>query len=717
MKRLLALLLILVMLVSVLASCNKTNNTSDQTEQPTEATNNNDDSNDTNNDNTDDNTDDSTDDSTDDNTDDNTDDSNNENEYPTITVAKALELCGDVGNITKEKYYIRATVVSIDNAQYGAMTIADDTGTISVYNTKGYADMTDKPYKGDEVLLYCILQNYNGTKEVKEAELIEFKKNEAPAVNEGDYVDMSIADAREADAGEKIKIDGVVAAITYANGKIPSGVYLVDNTQSIYVYDSDIAQRAKVGNKITVLGTKTYWILDTEKSNAQKFGYKGCCQLDSATLLSIDNGTYEIDFSWVKEGTVKEILDTPVSENITTSIVKVNALVKKVPGNGFVNYYFFDLDGNTGSYTYTQCNGGDFTWLDQFDNKICTVYLSPINAKSTAADCGFRFFPVKVVDESFKFNLDNTAEHVVKYCGVGQFIASYTGDPAKELETTFSSALLGFTDAVLTFTSDNEDVVYFTTDSGKTVFHCGDAGKSKVTVSCTYNGKTYSEKVEITVTANASYNTVTVAAAKDTAEGTEVILKGIVGPSLVNQVGFYLFDETGMIAVRVDASVFEGLEIGHEIVIKGTRAVSKKDSSNNLGQLCINDGEILANYYGNHSYETFDFIEDKDVEYLYGLEMSDQHSDEVYVITANIVLDTSNSYSHQYKIEANGTKLSLYCSGKHQYSDLLESFVGQEVTLEVAPCDWNSKNYYAFCVLAVRTPDGKVVNQLNFTSN
>ena len=75
--------------------------------------------------------------------------------FEIITIAKALELCGEAGNITTDRYYIRGTVVSIDNANYGAMTIQDETGTISVYGTyseDGYAQMDKKPYKGD---VYC----------------------------------------------------------------------------------------------------------------------------------------------------------------------------------------------------------------------------------------------------------------------------------------------------------------------------------------------------------------------------------------------------------------------------------------------------------------------------------------------------------------------------------------------------------------------------------
>ena len=341
-----------------------------------------------------------------------------------ISIEKALELCGEEGNITTEQYYIRGTVESIKNPAYGQMVITDGTHSIPVYGVEGYSSMADKPYKGDTVLLLCILQNYKGTKEVKSAQLIEFEHVQVE-VDESKYTDMSIADARTAAEGAMVKVDGVVAQITYANGKIPSGVILVDDSSSIYVYDGNIAGRAKIGNTITILGTKTWWILEDEKNNAQKFGYKGCCQLDSATLISISDDVKDFDKSWITETTIKDMLDNPMSNDITSKIFKVNALVKKVDGTGFTNYYFNDLDGTTGSYTYTQCNGSDFAWLDAFDGKICTVYLMAINAKSSASGCIYRFLPVAVSDDGYKFDTNKAAEFAVKYHGKDQFQPSW----------------------------------------------------------------------------------------------------------------------------------------------------------------------------------------------------------------------------------------------------------------------------------------------------
>ena len=290
------------------------------------------------------------------------------------------------------------------------MTIKDETGTISVYGSQsadgtiGYAQMTEKPYANYSVVLSCTLQNFNGTAEIHSAWILEFEEL-APEYNEADYEVMTIDQARSEEVGTKVKLTGVVAKITYAFGMVPSGFYLVDDTNSIYVYDGQLAPRVKEGDKITICASRANWILEDEQNNAAKFDYTGCLQVESAYLIGDIEPGYSFDKSWITETTVKEIMDTPASNNITTTIYKVNALVKKVVGTGFTNYYIDDIDGVTGSYCYTQCSGSDFAWLDQFDGKICTVYLSVINAKSTKSDCLWRFLPIAVEYNNYQFDL------------------------------------------------------------------------------------------------------------------------------------------------------------------------------------------------------------------------------------------------------------------------------------------------------------------------
>ena len=64
------------------------------------------------------------------------------------------------------------TIKSISNPTYGEMTITDGTNELYVYGTYGadgvarYSELEEKPYKGDQVLLYCTLQSFGGEPEV-----------------------------------------------------------------------------------------------------------------------------------------------------------------------------------------------------------------------------------------------------------------------------------------------------------------------------------------------------------------------------------------------------------------------------------------------------------------------------------------------------------------------------------------------------------------------
>jgi hypothetical protein len=236
-------------------------------------------------------------------------------------------------------------------------------------------------------------------------------------------------------------------------------------------------------------------------------------------------------------------------------------------------------------------------------------------------------------------------------------------------------------------------------------------------VSSTYEGVTYSETVTIEVTANLDVEYITVAEAIATPYDTDVTVKGIVGPSLVNQQGgFYLFGEDGsMIAVIVnDMAEFEGLEIGHEIVLTGMRErYIKDDSYTTYGQDAIVNGVVIANYYGDHEYSTAKFITDKTLADIKALDVTESHSTEVYVVTVSVTFFETDFYT-SLKIEQGGVELPLYCSSANQYK-WLKQFDGQTITIEIAPCNWNDKkDNYRGCVLAVITEDGKIYNTLNF---
>ncbi|MBR2933815.1 MAG: hypothetical protein IKC33_05845, partial [Clostridia bacterium] len=139
------------------------------------------------------------------------------------------------------------------------------------------------------------------------------------------------------------------------------------------------------------------------------------------------------------------------------------------------------------------------------------------------------------------------------------------------------------------------------------------------------------------------------------------------------------------------------------------------DASAFAGQTCIVNAEILVNYYGNHQYSTAKFVETTGAEFN-ALNPNVDYSTTVFVFKAKVELVENAHYTLMVLIAEDGTKVSLYLSGAGQYS-FLNQFIGQMVEFEVAACNWNDKNNWRGCVLAVRKADGtKVLNTLNFDS-
>ena len=303
----------------------------------------------------------------------------------------------------------------------------------------------------------------------------------------------------------------------------------------------------------------------------------------------------------------------------------------------------------------------------------------------------------------------NVPEYAVKYHGLTQFLTSYTGDPALELISSVDSDLLQFKGAKLTYASSDEKVA---TVSGN-VLHCLSTGKVTITVTGSYGGKTYSGNITLNVTINKPVETYpTVADAIAAQVGDKVTVKGIVGPSLVNKVGFYLIDKSGVIAVETTAAVMETIEIGHEVVIEAKRGINTA-SGKTFGQTCLKEAEIKTNYYGSNAYPTDSFDGNITVQEFYNLKVSTDYTTNVYTMKATVVVE-GNAYYTNLLLSDGSTTIRLYSSSANQYK-WLQAYAGQEITMEIAPCNWNSKDYYTGCVLSVINADGsKVYNTLNF---
>jgi hypothetical protein len=123
---------------------------------------------------------------------------------------------------------------------------------------------------------------------------------------------------------------------------------------------------------------------------------------------------------------------------------------------------------------------------------------------------------------------------------------------------------------------------------------------------------------------------------------------------------------------------------------------------------------VLTNYYGHNEYNTDKFVTDKTLADIYALDPSVDYSTTVFVVKATIeIIETP--YQKNINLVSGDTTLGLYCSSANQYSWMFD-YEGEEITIEIVPCNWNNKSYYRGCVIAIRTADGKVLNELNFAN-
>ncbi|MBO8414517.1 MAG: hypothetical protein IAC78_03495 [Firmicutes bacterium] len=639
------------------------------------------------------------------------------------TVAELKEIAKNyTSSPSEERYYIKATIKTITDAQYGGMVIEDETGELDVYGTYSadgslrYSALEEKPVAGDEVTLYGNLQTYKGEAEIYSGWIIDFT-HEKPDISE--YKSVSVAEARKAEKGDLLRVKGRVLSFTYNYKMQPVAFLLADSTGSIYVYDNVAANTVKLHQDVELTGTKDYFIAEDDQYSAEEFSYNGSNQLTDVTVISHTDNSAKIDYSFAEEITVKELLETPVSEDIAGKVYKSQAYITVDRTNadqagGYTNYYINDIDKETGSYVYTQANGKDYTWLDQYENQYVTLYYSPLNAGFKQSSGFWRLVPIEIESTGLNFDLNDATKYTINYEIKDQFDEQYFNDPDLVLPSTYSNEDLGIANVQLTYESSNKDAAYFETQSDGVHFHTTKSNlEAELTISATLEGyASYSVKLNIETIDVSSMETETVKEAIEASDSTEVTIKGIAGPSLINQSGFYLIDETGAIAVRAANSkdmFTESFEMGDTVIIKGTRDTVGKYPSKT--QIVVDNATVFANLQENTDYPTTSFIKDKDVEYLAGLNTSEtSHTAEIYTVTATI---TKGEDYIPYKINDGNKSLQTYQNSSSQYA-WLDSYVGKEVTLEVALCNWNSKSAFKICILSVTDGTNTSYNTHNY---
>ncbi len=628
------------------------------------------------------------------------------------------------GEKSTETYYVAATVKEITNPTYGQMVISDKTGTFECYGVHGEDDtyfdkLPEAPEEGDLVLIKGQVKNYQGTYEFDPGYLLDFvSKSSEEEINPDDYQLMSVAEARKVADGEYVKVKGTVLRFTYNINMSEIGFILADETASIYIYDSRLSVQVEEGEEVTLVGKKDHWILEDEQTSADKFGYLGCHQITDCVLADHQAGS-GFDYDAVaKETTMRDVVKADWSEDITSILYKAPVYVEKRIEPGYINYYLLDIDQKTGSYSYTQANGKDFAWLDEYDGKIVNLYFVALNAKMSSTGGVWRLLPIKVSEEPFVFDLADAPKFAVDYYGIPQFTGTYGDDPGKELVTSVSSEILGIDNATLSYASDDTSAVWFAKEEGKTVFHVDPSKNKSVTVTITGSlaGQTdYSATVTVEAREAAAVETVTVKQAIEAKDGDKLTVKGVVGPGLVNKIGFYLIDETGVIATEVlgGHDVFDGsFDIGDTVIVEATRGFNGKNGSNT--QIKLYDAEIAVSEYGDGTYPSDSFITGKTLAEILASSDALAETAKAYVLEDVTITGVVTAHYSNFYINQGGSSTQLY-SGGGGYS-WLEDYLDQTVDIVFAPCNWNNSELKG-CLFSLTTADGTtIINRNNFPS-
>ena len=155
----------------------------------------------------------------------------------------------------------------------------------------------------------------------------------------------TISEVKNFAEGQEVYVKAFVAAVINGTTKnVPVGFYLYDDTDAIYVYSYDFAEVVEAGDEVIIEGSFTSYIDESTASSAQYAGYTGARQIVPTTceVVSKDNA---LPTEFIEETSIADLCDIPVSENITSNVYKVVAKINRSQGNGFVNYYFNDLNG------------------------------------------------------------------------------------------------------------------------------------------------------------------------------------------------------------------------------------------------------------------------------------------------------------------------------------------------------------------------------------
>ena len=300
----------------------------------------------------------------------------------------------------------------------------------------------------------------------------------------------------ELSEGEVATVRGVVVKHNYTGQSTPyiTGFWLADKTGSIYVYGEEVAKSVEVGNTVVVKGAKAYYIPQNDQGAAASVNYKGMLQLTLPEILENDHLTTGTpSTSAITFTTVKDILEIPLTEDITGQIFCVKGRWSKVTPADFTNYYLNDLNRVDSIMAYTQSNGKDYAWTDAYDGKTVEMFIIVSLGKPGVG--AWRMCPVSFIDDNVQVSAQEEANYAAERL-LNEFADTYN----TETTVTFAKEDEFLVGSNRTISSSSNQI---TVNNGETensvVISASELGKITIEASVTFDGATGTATKEIEI--------------------------------------------------------------------------------------------------------------------------------------------------------------------------------------------------------------------------
>lgn len=244
---------------------------------------------------------------------------------------------------------------------------------------------------------------------------------------------VKINEVREkTNVGEVVVIRGVVVKHNYTGQTTPyiTGFWIADDSGSIYIYGENSAKSVKEGNTVIVKGKKSIYIPSNDTGAAASMNYSGMMQLISPEILENDNANSEIPQSAISEIKISELNKIPLSTNISGNIYKVKGSYSRVAQSDFVNYYLNDFNKVDSIMAYTQSNGKDYKWTDEYAGKNVEMLIIVSLAKPGVNS--WRMCPVSFLNDDIIVSDEEEATYAAQRV-LSKFNNTYNVDTVVEI--------------------------------------------------------------------------------------------------------------------------------------------------------------------------------------------------------------------------------------------------------------------------------------------